>query len=124
LDAHQRFRGEQAGNKLLATYNPNGVYFAVSDWLGSKRAEIGTYPLGCLTTYFSLPYGNAQSDQTSSVACPDATEHHFTGKERDTESGNDYFEARYYSSSMGRFMSPVYGANWAIRRRRPCPGIA
>jgi RHS repeat-associated protein len=29
-----------------------------------------------------------------------------TGKERDTESGNDYFEARYYSSSMGRFMSP------------------
>jgi hypothetical protein len=25
---------------------------------------------------------------------------HFTGKERDTESGNDYFEARYYSSAM------------------------
>ena len=23
----------------------------------------------------------------------DATEHHFTGKERDTESGNDYFGA-------------------------------
>jgi RHS repeat-associated protein len=30
----------------------------------------------------------------------------YTGKERDTESGNDYFEARYYSSAMGRFMSP------------------
>jgi RHS repeat-associated protein len=30
----------------------------------------------------------------------------FTGKERDTESGNDYFEARYYNSAMGRFMSP------------------
>jgi len=30
----------------------------------------------------------------------------YTGKERDTESGNDYFEARYYGSSMGRFMSP------------------
>jgi RHS repeat-associated protein len=30
----------------------------------------------------------------------------FTGKERDTESGNDYFGARYYSSSMGRFLSP------------------
>jgi RHS repeat-associated protein len=29
-----------------------------------------------------------------------------TGKERDTESGNDYFGARYYSSNMGRFMSP------------------
>ena len=26
---------------------------------------------------------------------------HFTNKERDTESGNDYFEARYLGSSMG-----------------------
>jgi len=31
---------------------------------------------------------------------------HFTGKERDSESGNDYFGARYYGSAMGRFMSP------------------
>jgi RHS repeat-associated protein len=30
----------------------------------------------------------------------------YTGKERDIESGNDYFGARYYASSMGRFMSP------------------
>ena len=30
----------------------------------------------------------------------------FTGKERDAESGNDYFGARYYASAMGRFMSP------------------
>jgi RHS repeat-associated protein len=29
-----------------------------------------------------------------------------TGKERDTESGLDYFVARYYGSNMGRFMSP------------------
>ena len=33
-----------------------------------------------------------------------------TGKERDTESGNDYFMARYYSSAMGRFMSPDWAA--------------
>ena len=30
----------------------------------------------------------------------------FTGKERDTESGLDYFGARYYASNMGRWMSP------------------
>jgi RHS repeat-associated protein len=30
----------------------------------------------------------------------------FTGKERDTESGNDYFGARYFGFSMGRFLSP------------------
>jgi RHS repeat-associated protein len=34
----------------------------------------------------------------------------FTGKERDAESGNDYFGARYYASSMGRFMSPDWSA--------------
>lgn len=30
----------------------------------------------------------------------------YTGKERDAESGLDNFGARYYGSSMGRFMSP------------------
>jgi RHS repeat-associated protein len=30
----------------------------------------------------------------------------FTGKERDAESGNDYFKARHFGSSMGRFLSP------------------
>ena len=33
----------------------------------------------------------------------------YTGKERDAESGLDYFGARYYASSMGRWMSP----DWA-----------
>ena len=31
---------------------------------------------------------------------------HYTGKERDAESGNDYFGARYYASSLGRFVTP------------------
>ena len=33
-----------------------------------------------------------------------------TGKERDAESGLDYFGARYYRSNMGRFMSPDWSA--------------
>jgi RHS repeat-associated protein len=33
----------------------------------------------------------------------------FTGKERDNESGLDYFGATYYASNMGRWMSP----DWA-----------
>ena len=32
----------------------------------------------------------------------------YTGKEHDSESGNDYFGARYFGSSMGRFMSPDF----------------
>jgi len=46
---------------------------------------------------------------TQSVVCATNTpswRSRFTGKERDAESGNDYFFARYYASSMGRFMSP------------------
>jgi len=34
------------------------------------------------------------------------TAYHFTGKERDSESGLDNFGARYDASSMGRFMTP------------------
>ncbi len=33
-----------------------------------------------------------------------------TGKERDAESGNDYFGARYYASSTGRWLSPDWSA--------------
>ena len=33
-----------------------------------------------------------------------------TGKERDAESGLDYFGARYYASMMGRFLSPDWSA--------------
>lgn len=34
------------------------------------------------------------------------TAYRLTGKERDSESGLDNFDARYFGSSMGRFMSP------------------
>ena len=40
----------------------------------------------------------------------EATEHHFTQKERDTESGNDSSFARYYSNTFGRFTTPDWSA--------------
>jgi len=46
---------------------------------------------------------------TLSIRCIPAfvpTDSKFTGKERDSESGLDYFGARYDSSQYGRFMSP------------------
>ena len=89
------------GGKLVASYYGTDTYFAFTDWLGTKRAEYT--PDGTSALYSSLPYGDGLS---SSGSAADATEHHFTGKERDTESGNDYFGARYYGSSMGRFLSP------------------
>ena len=47
----------------------------------------------------------------------------FTGKERDSESGNDYFGARYYGSSMGRFMSPDPSGYWLRIRQTRRAGI-
>jgi RHS repeat-associated protein len=44
------------------------------------------------------------SSTTELIFC--AFTYQFTGKERDAESGLDYFGARYYASSMGRFSSP------------------
>jgi RHS repeat-associated protein len=94
-----------ASGQLLATYVGAGTDFALNDWLGTKRVEVSANG-GCVVTYASMPFGDGLP-YTSVGDCPlDATEHHFTGKERDTESGNDYFGARYYASTMGRFMSP------------------
>ena len=48
-----------------------------------------------------------------------------TGKERDTESGNDYFGARYYASTMGRWLSPdlvkIIGKRLVDRKRSKIP---
>ena len=98
-----------AGGEVLATYNDTNTYFALRDWLGTKRVELGASI--CVTQYASMPYGDGLTPsglQGYPSCLADASGDHFTGKERDTESGNDYFGARYFGSSMGRFMSPDY----------------
>jgi RHS repeat-associated protein len=95
-----------AGGKLLATYDNNGLHFHFTDWLGSRRLQASGTGL-VEETCQSLPFGDGLS---CTGPASDATEHHFTGKERDQESGLDYFGARYYASSMGRFMSPDWAA--------------
>ena len=96
-----------ASGKLLATYDQDGLHFYLDDPLGTRRAQTdyaGVQEQNCR----SLPFGDGLAC-TGSTQYP--TEQHFTGKERDTESGNDYFGARYYGSNMGRFMSP----DWALK---------
>ncbi len=93
-----------ADGKLLATYDPVGLHYQFADWLGSRRIESLILSSGTPQveeTCKSLPFGD-------SLICSghDATEHHFTGKIRDAESGLDYFGERYYASTMGRWMSP------------------
>jgi RHS repeat-associated protein len=97
--------GENIGLWHSGVFNWSG-----KDTVGTKRySSWGKGDLASSTqpqligAFTSLPFGDALSSIGTSPI-------HFTGKERDTESGNDYFGARYYASSMGRWMSPDWAA--------------
>jgi RHS repeat-associated protein len=108
-----------SAGQLQATYHDTGTYFYLGDWLATKRVEVGAS--GCISAYAGLPFGDGLTPVSvrGYASCVDATEHHFTGKEYDAESGNDYFEARYYASSMGRWMSP--DPDMTLKRILPNP---
>jgi len=50
----------------------------------------------------NYPYGSPRLERRAETALRGA-DYKFTGKERDLESGLQYFEARYYSGVVGRF---------------------
>ncbi|MBZ5597357.1 MAG: RHS repeat-associated core domain-containing protein [Acidobacteriia bacterium] len=97
-------RGEVfLGGRHLATYAGGAggtTNFAFTDWLGTERARTQVNGTRC-ETIVSLPFGDGQ---VATGSC-DPTPLHFTGKERDSESGLDNFGKRYDSSSLGRFMT-------------------
>ena len=98
-----------AGGKLIGTYDGNvsapTLHFYFDDPLGTRRAQ--TDASGNLeAVYQSLPFGDGYAMSGND----DPTENHYTGKERDTESGNDDFGARYYNSATGRWLSPDWSA--------------
>jgi RHS repeat-associated protein len=89
---------------LAAIYEDATTYFVHGDHLGSTRL-MTAYPTPSVAEcddYY--PFGEL-------IACGSTgdTSHKFTGKERDTESNLDNFEARYRSITLGRFMSPDPG---------------
>ena len=53
-----------------------------------------------------LPFGR----EKDAVATCTQNDYKFEGKERDTETGNDDFGARYYSSNFGRWLSPDWSS--------------
>jgi len=90
-----------AGDRHLA-HQGGGTTFSHADWLGTERVR-STYNGVVCESISSLPFGDAQ---TTSGGCYHPSSLHFTGKERDSESGLDNFGARYDSSTLGRFISP------------------
>ena len=101
------WEGKVLGSYSGATYAQTNWHFALNDWVGTKRV-ITNSDGGYSSSFFNGPFGDFQIQFGSGS---DPSEHHFAGKERDTESNLDYFPARYYNSNLGRFMSPDSGAD-------------
>ena len=94
------FGGRRVARRDVST---SAVHYYFSDHLGTHGTvtnATGAMPPEQDLDYY--PYGG--EEQNFSNTSPQ--NYKFTGKERDTESGLDYFGARYYGSNMGRFMSP------------------
>jgi len=90
------------GNRLLAEYKPqeDQMYFYTPDQINSTRIvtdESGTVVYSAAHD----PYGGIQQTWVNTY---DPTPK-FSGKERDSESGLDYFGARYYDQAQYRFIS-------------------
>jgi len=107
-----------AGGKLLATSkvgNSAQYEYATADHLGSPRAwtdDGGNLIAGGRHDY--LAFGEelfagvgVRTTEQGYAANPqaDGQRRQFTSKERDNETGLDFFEARYFSSVQGRFTS-------------------
>ena len=88
-----------------------GTSYLTSDTLGTPRI-ITDASGGVKSRHDYLPFGEelfvGTSGRTTAqgyVGSADGVRNRFTGKERDDETGLDYFINRYYSSAQGRFTS-------------------
>ena len=104
------------GGKLVAEYSSGAVSvppchtcFLSTDHLGSTRLvtdENGN----TVSRHDYIPFGEEIAANTGgrdgTFGTFDFVNQKFTAKERDNETGLDYFGARYYSDVQGRFTSP------------------
>jgi len=80
------------------------IHYYFSDHLGTHGVVENATGTVCEQDMDYYPYGGVENDYCNSTSVPQ--NYKFTGKERDTESGLDYFGARHNGSTMGRFMTP------------------
>ena len=73
---------------------------------GGYNASSRQLPPGALPPGVTLPGMSGGRTTGQGYGTYDGVRQQFTGKERDNETGLDYFGARYYSSVQGRFTSP------------------
>jgi len=107
--------GYRNGQLLVIAETTGTCQWLVTDALGTPRMIADqTGSLGGMKRRDYLPFGeeilagvgHRQPTNGYSLSQSQQPRQQFTGKERDSETGLDYFEARYYGSVYGRFTSP------------------
>lgn len=96
------------GGKRIAmrnVYNTGDIYYYAEDMLGSSRTLVEAGGTSVCYDADFYPYGGKR-DITDTCA----QYYKFEGKERDAETGNDEFGARYYTSRLGRWLSADWSA--------------
>ncbi len=86
------------GKRIARRDSANTVNYYFADHLGTARVATNSSGIVCYNADF-YPFGG---ERIVTDTCDSA--YKFTGKERDSESGLDDFGARYYTSTLGRFM--------------------
>src|SRR5882762_6295377 len=100
------FGGERVARRDLVT--PTGVFYYFADHL--KTASVITNAAGVIKSESDYyPWGGELQFTNN-----DSNHYKFTGKERDTETGLDYFGGRYYGNALGRFLTPDFGGPMLI----------
>jgi RHS repeat-associated protein len=107
--------GYRNGQLLVIAEATGACQWLVTDGLGTPRMLVDqTGNLSGMKRRDYLPFGeellagmgHRQTSDGYGTLQAQPPRQGFTSKERDAETGLDYFEARYYSSVMGRFTSP------------------
>jgi RHS repeat-associated protein len=92
------------GKRVAMRKPDNSAHYYFADQIGS--ANIVTNATGTVEQDIEYhPYGEQQVYTDTS-----GQEYRFTGHEHDPETNNDYFGARYYSSTFGRFLTADWSA--------------
>jgi len=95
------------GQKIAKVATPAGgtstLNYYLDDHLGTTQVELDASDNVTWQGQFT-PFGAELPDGSTTM------HYKFTGKERDAESGLDFFGARYYGSTTGRWMSPDWAA--------------
>lgn len=92
-----------AGRRIARRDSSGNVFYFFAYHLGTTHTVTNSTGTPCYDASFT-PYGQEVLNPNVTSTCP--PNYKFTGYEMDSETGNFYAMARYYSPRFGRFLSP------------------